>query len=115
MVQANGVPTAFLRKLIGMGPSPRDIVLAVTPDMPVDSLRQVKDSNVPNELLAMEERQVIRSYKFGLLYCAAGQSGEEEIFSNSIGKPAFSLCFRSNVCLGRSGVTEFHAILEFLG
>lgn len=29
-----------------------------------------------------EERQVIRSYKFGLCYLAKGQSTEEEMFAN---------------------------------
>jgi RAP1 GTPase activating protein 1 len=85
MVQANGVPTNILRKIFGMGPSPKDIVLAVAPDMPADFLRLAKDPNLANELLAMEERQVIRSYKFGLLYAGPGQGNEDQIYGNGFG------------------------------
>lgn len=45
----------------------------------------VRDANLPNELLAMEERQVIRSYKFGVTYCKKGQFTEEEMFANTHG------------------------------
>ena len=85
MVQASGVSTNILRKIFGFGPSPRDIVLSVSPDMPADFLRLAKDPNLPNELLAMEERQVIRSYKFGVLYAGPNQVNEEEIFNNPWG------------------------------
>ena len=85
MVQTNGVPTGILRRIFGLGPSPKDVLLAVSPDMPADYLRQCKDPNLANELLAMEERQVIRSYKFGLLYAANGQVNEEQLFSNNFG------------------------------
>jgi len=86
MVQASNVPSNFIRKLIGLGPANTDVILAVAPDMPADSLRLVKDANLPNELLAMEERQVIRSYKFGLLYAGPDQSLEEEFFRNTLDK-----------------------------
>jgi hypothetical protein len=33
----------------------------------------------------MEERQVIRSYKFGVGYLAKGQSTEEQMMSNKMG------------------------------
>jgi len=37
----------------------------------------------------MEDRQVIRSYKFGLLYAKDGQSTEQEIFRNKLGMCTF--------------------------
>ncbi|KAL2919136.1 hypothetical protein HK105_201409 [Polyrhizophydium stewartii] len=51
--------------------------------IPSHYLKFCKDPNLPNELLAMEERQVIRSYKFGVEYAAAGQTTEEQALSNT--------------------------------
>lgn len=34
----------------------------------------------------MEERQVIRSYKFGVAYVGPGQSNEEEMLQNRMGE-----------------------------
>lgn len=83
MVPTADVTTNFVRKLLRLGPSSKDIVLSVKSDIPVDYLTLCKNANLPGELLAMEERQVIRSYKFGVLYCADGQDTEEEIFQNN--------------------------------
>eukprot|EP00158_Paraphelidium_tribonemae_P001232 Partr_v1_DN24146_c0_g1_i1_m71146 putative GTPase activating protein len=91
IVQANSVQIPFIRKLLGLGAANRDILHAASNSLNSDFLRMCKDANLPNELLAMEERQVIRSYKFGLLYVAPGQSTEEEMFQNSYDQssPAF--------------------------
>jgi RAP1 GTPase activating protein 1 len=85
MVPTTSVQTSFFRKLFGMGPSLHDIMLAASPAIPAASLSICKDTNLPNELLSMEERQVIRSYKFGLCYVAPGQTTEEEMFANNFG------------------------------
>lgn len=68
-----------------MGPGNKDVLVAASPSLPVASLKKCADTNLPNELLAMEERQVIRSYKFGLCYVAPGQSTEDEMFQNNMG------------------------------
>ncbi|KAI3640093.1 hypothetical protein MIR68_000971 [Amoeboaphelidium protococcarum] len=83
MVKSDSVQAPLLRKVLGLGPAPRDIVTAAAPSLPVDYLKVCKDPLLPNELLSMEERQVIRSYKFGLLYLKDGQSTEEEMYNNS--------------------------------
>ena len=44
-----------------------------------------RDASIPNDLLAMEERQVIRSYKFGVAYFGPDQTTEEEMFANRHG------------------------------
>jgi len=36
-----------------------NVVRAVSSNIPIDMLKQCKNPNIPNELLAMEERQVI--------------------------------------------------------
>lgn len=46
------------------------------------SLVEAKKPSMPNDLLAMEERQVIRSYKFGLAYLKAGQTTEAQALAN---------------------------------
>lgn len=57
MPQANlNVP--FYRRLFGLGPSVVDIISAASNDLPVANLVQVKDVNLPNILLQIEERQV---------------------------------------------------------
>lgn len=83
MVQASDVATPVWRRLLTLGPSPADVVQAVAPSISTQYLSLVKDPNCPKELLAMEERQVIRSYKFGFLYAAAGQTLEEQLFANN--------------------------------
>ncbi|KAI9189493.1 hypothetical protein H9P43_000926 [Blastocladiella emersonii ATCC 22665] len=82
-VPRDSVVTAWWRKLFGMPPTPTSIMRALSPQIPIQSLKLCKDVGLPNELLAMEERQVIRSYKFGLGYLRAGQNSEEHLFSNT--------------------------------
>jgi len=48
-------------------------------------MHRIKDANIVNDLKAFEDRQLIRNYKFGLLYCAEGQTDEEQMFSNLAG------------------------------
>ncbi|KAJ3410828.1 hypothetical protein HDV05_003189 [Chytridiales sp. JEL 0842] len=107
----SSAPYPFLRKLLGLGPSIPSLMNSIlTMGVSVGgsasssggangqggvgggvggivgstgkSVRLCKEPNLPNELLAMEERQVIRSYKFGVAYVAPGQSTEEEMFAN---------------------------------
>lgn len=85
-VATTAVASAWWRKLFGMAPSVNDIFSALSRNIPVNNLKLCKDTNLPNELLSMEERQVIRSYKFGVGYLMAGQSTEEHMMSNKFGK-----------------------------
>ena len=81
--QYEQVQNSFLRKLFGLGPTPYSVVKASTDQVPVNLMIPCKDPSLPNELLAMEERQVIRSYKFGLTHLRQNQTVEEEMFGNS--------------------------------
>eukprot|EP00834_Sanchytrium_tribonematis_P003266 NODE_121_length_17861_cov_0.498480.p3 type:complete len:323 gc:universal NODE_121_length_17861_cov_0.498480:14709-13741(-) len=85
------VQNSFIRKLFGLGPTPYAVIRACTETVPTNLLQISKDSSLPNELLSMEERQVIRSYKFGLTHIKNGQSTEEEMFGNTEkdGTPAY--------------------------
>ncbi|KAI9137073.1 hypothetical protein BKA69DRAFT_62166 [Paraphysoderma sedebokerense] len=81
-IPCSSVPIPWYRKVLGWGPTPMTLLKSISPSLPVNVLKVCKDGNLPNELLAMEERQVIRSYKFGLCYLRSGQRTEEEMFSN---------------------------------
>ncbi|KAI8929244.1 hypothetical protein BC831DRAFT_518847 [Entophlyctis helioformis] len=81
-VAANKVKRGAFRKLFGLQPTVDSIMAAMSYTAPIDYLKLCKDPNLPTELLSMEERQVIRSYKFGVEYVAAGQSTEEQCLYN---------------------------------
>lgn len=77
------VPRPWWRKIFGLGPSVPAILSSLSSEIPVPSLKLCKNPNLPKELLTMEDRQVIRSYKFGLLYAKPGQTSEQELFNNN--------------------------------
>ncbi|KAI8911064.1 hypothetical protein EDD86DRAFT_189658 [Gorgonomyces haynaldii] len=82
-VPANKVSNSFFRKVFGLPPKTQSVFDAMGYVLPVNQIKACKDQNLPNELLAMEERQVIRSYKFGVIYCAPGQTTEAQALMNS--------------------------------
>jgi RAP1 GTPase activating protein 1 len=94
VVQTSSIPTMFLRKLLGLGPSLKEVLIAsASPNVlpSLDYIKLCKDPSVPSDLLAMEERQVIRSYKFGLCNLAPGECTEDAFFKHSYDKasPAY--------------------------
>jgi len=69
--------------------SGKDILQNISPSLSTSKLKHIKDPELCNSLKTFEERQLIRSYKFGVLYCKAGQTDEEQMFSNEHGSPDF--------------------------
>ncbi len=49
----------------------------------------LENSPLEQALYNFEERQLIPGFKFGALYCGAGQSTEEQMFANVLGSPAW--------------------------
>jgi len=45
--------------------------------------KEIKDDHFPTKLLHMEDRLLVKAYKFGVIYCKAGQTSEDEMFCNS--------------------------------
>ncbi|KAJ1552517.1 hypothetical protein HK405_011033 [Cladochytrium tenue] len=82
-VSKSAVAVPWWRRVIGGGVGLPQLLSAVSPSLPARSLRLSRDLSVPSELLAMEERQVIRSYKFGLAYIGGQQSSEADLFANT--------------------------------
>lgn len=53
------------------------------------NLRKIKDPKIVDELLKFEDREVVRNYKFGVVYVRDGQTKEEDIFANDETSPGF--------------------------
>ncbi|KAJ3117488.1 hypothetical protein HDU96_006582 [Phlyctochytrium bullatum] len=81
-IQASAVPLSWWRRAFKIPPSPASLMQAIGAGIPHQCLKLCKDPSLPNELLAMEERQVIRSYKFGVVYMKDGQTTEDEMLQN---------------------------------
>ncbi|KAJ3067588.1 hypothetical protein HDU98_009202 [Podochytrium sp. JEL0797] len=81
-VEASSVHQSAHRKMLKMGPKVENLMSAFSSGIPAKNLTLVKAPGLANELLSMEERQVIRSYKFGVAYCKSGQVKEEDMMSN---------------------------------
>jgi RAP1 GTPase activating protein 1 len=108
-ISAKAIPTPWYRKLFGLGPT-RDAILGVmSRNIPYPCLTLCKDPNLPNELIAMEERQVIRSYKFGVGYLKEGQKTERDMLSNRSGT------FLVNLIRDRGMFKRIFSIFEFFG
>eukprot|EP01114_Cavostelium_apophysatum_P018177 TRINITY_DN5569_c0_g1_i1.p1 TRINITY_DN5569_c0_g1~~TRINITY_DN5569_c0_g1_i1.p1 ORF type:complete len:397 (+),score=50.28 TRINITY_DN5569_c0_g1_i1:225-1415(+) len=52
-------------------------------------LREVKKEEITKDLLYIEDRLLIRNYKFGVIYCKEGQVSENDMFSNREGSSEF--------------------------
>jgi len=87
------VKCSAIRKLLGMGPSAFDILRAIMLAsglvLNISRLREVQDPRLPQALLGVEEKQVVKGFKFGVLYAQEGQTNEDEFFSNVDGSAEF--------------------------
>ena len=81
-VSSTTVKTPFLRNLFRMGPSTANYVKAISSTLPASRFKKVNKPDLPPDLLAFEEKQTIKGFKFGLLYCAPNQVREDELFAN---------------------------------
>lgn len=82
---ATNLKVPFFRRLFGLGPSSSSYIKAVSNTLP-RTLKLVNDPQVPQGLLDFEEKQAIKGFKFGVLYCGPGQVKEDEMFTNGMHK-----------------------------
>ncbi|KAK9718615.1 hypothetical protein K7432_005336 [Basidiobolus ranarum] len=75
------VHNPWYRRYISLPPTISTILRALQYFPDSSKLYLCKNPMLPNGLLEMEERQVIRSYKFGIGYLGPGQSSEEHMYS----------------------------------
>ncbi len=52
-------------------------------------VRLVKEQAILQQMIAWDEREVCKNFKFGVLYCKEGQTTEADIFANTSGSPFF--------------------------
>ncbi|KAI8903451.1 hypothetical protein DFJ77DRAFT_511060 [Powellomyces hirtus] len=58
-------------------------------DIQPSKLRKVTDPSFEKRLMVLDELQNVTRYKFGVLYCKAGQTTEEQFFGNEHGSEGF--------------------------
>jgi len=88
-VKEEEIPRNWWREWLNLPPSFSEVLRSVSAHLPVDKMVQVHDPKVAQALLSIEEQQLIKGFKFGLLYAKEGQSKEDEMFSNIESSPAF--------------------------
>jgi hypothetical protein len=59
------------------------------PALSATKLSRIRDPEVDKDLVKLEKDSVTTHYKFGLLYCAAGQVDENDMFCNGTLAPPF--------------------------
>lgn len=74
----------WFRKLFGI--SALWILGQICPSLPITSLELCEHPGLPRELIRMEERQIIRHYKFGIYHLLPGQTLEHQGLANPCGK-----------------------------
>ncbi|KAJ8361426.1 hypothetical protein SKAU_G00179510 [Synaphobranchus kaupii] len=69
----------------------KEVLEEVLPELNTQCLRQALGSpRVPQQLLRLDEQGLSFQHKVGVLYCRAGQSTEEQMYSNEGAGPAFT-------------------------
>mgnify|MGYP006940063422 CR=1 FL=1 len=63
-------------------PSWNDVILTINPSVQSSKLKRIEDPKLQDELLRFDEHQLVKKYKFGILYCKSNQKKEEEMFGN---------------------------------
>lgn len=74
----------FSNKDLSNGYNKRALLNCVDPRIAVDSIKEIGSSKLHKELLKFEEQSHVRQYKIGVLFCRAGQTKENDMFSNNL-------------------------------
>jgi RAP1 GTPase activating protein 1 len=82
-IPKSSVPIDSFRKALKLDPTTDSLFQAMKIDMSRKDLKKIANGNLPSDLMSMEERQVIRSYKFGVIYSGSNQTTEAEALRNS--------------------------------
>jgi len=79
-LEQDKVEKSFWRKCLGLAPSLHQVLKSLK--IHNLGLKIVKNSRLCNDITSMEELQIIKSYKFGVLYLMDGQTTEFQSMSN---------------------------------
>ncbi|TPX33562.1 hypothetical protein SeMB42_g07447 [Synchytrium endobioticum] len=60
------------------------------PHIQVGKLKRLQFDGLAKKLIALDELQLVKRYKFGVLFCRGGQTTEEEMYNNEMGSDSFN-------------------------
>lgn len=89
------MPVGFFRRLFRGGHGQRaskSVLSTLDPQLPVNRLRSVPSASVEKELLSFSEKQVIKGFKFGVLFAQEDQTKEDEMFANGTTRSLIQWC-----------------------
>lgn len=81
-VPSSDISVPFFRRLFGLGAPVSSYIKAVAPNLQGRRFKKISNPDLPTALLDFEEKQTIKGFKFGVIYCAPGQVREDELFTN---------------------------------
>eukprot|EP00158_Paraphelidium_tribonemae_P005671 Partr_v1_DN27456_c0_g1_i2_m71606 putative GTPase activating protein len=67
----------------------KDVVFALFPDLETTKLKEIDEPKLSTDLLTIEEKTVETHFKFGVVYCKAGQTKEQDMLGNEHGSDLF--------------------------
>lgn len=72
------------------------VIEKVVPPSLSGNLVPCHSKSIAADVLSVDEKQVIKNFKIGLLYCRPGQTTEEDMLRNAgDGSPAYQACLRA--------------------
>eukprot|EP00039_Didymoeca_costata_P025638 m.14024 g.14024 ORF g.14024 m.14024 type:complete len:867 (-) comp4969_c0_seq1:62-2662(-) len=79
----------------GKAPDAKKVLTAFGHGIPERRVTEVKDPNLQDELLVVEEQEGAVNFKIGVLYAKAGQTTDDEMFSNEHGSSNFEEFYKT--------------------
>eukprot|EP01137_Pigoraptor_chileana_P005759 Opistho-2@49254 len=74
--------SVHIRSKLRLKATAKDIIVSMAPSVHISKLQLVTDPKIHEMLMKLDEQLLVRQYKFGVMYCAAGQSSEEDMYNN---------------------------------
>jgi len=89
----------------GKSVDPKKVIAGFGHGTPDRRIQEVKDPAIQQDLLRVEEQEGAVNFKIGVLYAAAGQTTDDQMFSNNDSPPDFEQFYR---CLGEYKALKGH-------
>jgi len=98
-LKTQNIPLPWYRRLFGLAPSQLSMLECLSEEIPTDQLKFINSPDVPSALIAMEERLIVKSYKFGVLFVGPNDYTESQVLAHT----------------KKSVSPPFYQFLDFLG
>ena len=89
----------------GKSVDPKKVIQGFGHGTPDRRIQEVKDPAIQQDLLRVEEQEGAVNFKIGVLFAAAGQTTDDEMFSNNNAPPDFEQFYK---CLGEYKALKGH-------